>query len=215
MYNVDHKSGHLSLLSDTKSPREHDGPRHVVISPDGRVLYSVTEHTSFVDVYNVTETTLVHLQSISILPPNSNPSNYRGDTLRLRPPSPMSSSPSHLFATTRGFDTSHKGFITVFSIMPTGLLDTHASKIERWQTPTSGGKANAIELKAKVAEDTVGSDSDAEGVWIALTDDEPDGGGLWILEWDGEGTGGLKIIAEWSSEGGESMDGASHAIWLD
>jgi carboxy-cis,cis-muconate cyclase len=45
MYNVDHKSGHLSLLSDTKSPREHDGPRHVVISPDGRVLYSVTEHS--------------------------------------------------------------------------------------------------------------------------------------------------------------------------
>jgi carboxy-cis,cis-muconate cyclase len=127
----------------------------------------------------------------------------------------MSSSPSHLFATTRGFDTSHKGFITVFSILPTGLLDTHESKIERWQTPTSGGKANAIELKAKVADETVGNDPGAEGVWIALTDDEPDGGGLWILEWDGEGTGGLKIVAEWSSEGGESMDGASHAIWLD
>jgi carboxy-cis,cis-muconate cyclase len=235
MYSVDHKSGHLSLLSDTKSPREHDGPRHVVISPDGRVLYSVTEHSesyyflshssfsdltasltaSFVDVYNVTETTLVHLQSISILPPDSNPSDYRGDTLRLRPPSSKSPSPNHLFATTRGFDTSHKGFIAVFSILPTGLLDTQESKIERWQTPTSGGKANAIELKAKVAEDTTGSDPSAEGVWIALTDDEPDGGGLWILEWDGEGTGGLKIVAEWSSEGGESMDGASHAIWLD
>ena len=45
MYTVDRKSGHLTLLSDTKSPREHDGPRHVVVSLDGGILYSVTEHS--------------------------------------------------------------------------------------------------------------------------------------------------------------------------
>jgi len=50
---------------------------------------TTTLTASFVDVYNVTETSLVHLQSISILPSESDPSNYRGDTLRLRPPSPI------------------------------------------------------------------------------------------------------------------------------
>ena len=45
MYTVDRTTGHLTLLSDTKSPRAHDGPRHVVVSPDGKVLYSVTEHS--------------------------------------------------------------------------------------------------------------------------------------------------------------------------
>ena len=176
---------------------------------------TTTLTASFVDVYNVTETSLVHLQSISVLPSESDPSNYRGDTLRLRPPSPKSSSPTHLFATTRGSDTSHKGFLAVFSILPTGLLSTHESKTERWQTPTSGGKANAIELKAKVAEDASGSDPDVEGVWIVLTDDEPEGGGLWILEWDGEESGEVKIVAEWEGDEGGSMDGASHAVWLD
>jgi len=81
--------------------------------------------------------------------------------------------------------------------------------------PYSGGKANAIELKAKVAEDASGSDPDAEGAWIVLTDDEPEGGGLWILEWDGEGSGGVKIVVEWEGDEGGSMDGASHAVWLD
>jgi len=64
-------------------------------------------------------------------------------------------------------------------------------------------------------EDASGSDPDAEGVWIVLTDDEPEGGGLWILEWDGEESEGVKIVAEWEGDGGGSMDGASYAVWLD
>ena len=34
---------------------------------------------------------------------------------------------------------------------------------------------------------TVGTEDDADGVWIVLTGDEPEAGGLWILEWDGMG----------------------------
>ena len=104
---------------------------------------------SFVDVYTIKSTTLTHLQSLSILPPSSNSDDYRGDTLRLQPPTFKSPSPTHLFATTRGFNTSHRGFLAVFRILPNGLLDSDEDVIERWQTPTSGGKANAIELKAK------------------------------------------------------------------
>jgi carboxy-cis,cis-muconate cyclase len=158
----------------------------------------------------VTETTLDLLQSISILPRGSNVSDYRGDTLRFYPPaSPL---PSHLFTTTRGTNTSINGFLTVFSILPTGLLDTQESKIERWQTPSSGGPANAIELKAKGGH---GHEHDAEGAWIILTDAATEASGVWILEWNGEGTGGIKIVTAWSSEGGVSLDGASIAIWLD
>ena len=46
MYTVSRQSGHLDLLSITISPRPGDGPRHVIVSPDGNVLYSVTEHSS-------------------------------------------------------------------------------------------------------------------------------------------------------------------------
>jgi len=45
MYTVDRKSGHLTLLSDTKSPKEHDGPQHVIVSPEGGISYSITEHS--------------------------------------------------------------------------------------------------------------------------------------------------------------------------
>jgi carboxy-cis,cis-muconate cyclase len=103
----------------------------------------------------------------------------------------------------------------VFPILPTGLLDSNESKVERWQTPTSGGEANAIELKAKIQKDSSGNEHGVEGVWITLTDDETEAGGVWILEWNGEGTGGVKIVTQWSSEGDVSIDGASHAIWLD
>jgi len=166
-------------------------------------------------VYNVTETNLTYRQSISILPSNSSASNYRGETLRFYPPTTDSPVPSHLFATTRGFNESYNGFLAVFPILPTGLLDSNGSRIERWQTPTSGGEANAIELKAKAKKDVSGNKRGVEGVWITLTDGETEAGGVYILEWNGESTGGINVVAQWSSEGGESIDGASHAIWLD
>jgi carboxy-cis,cis-muconate cyclase len=163
----------------------------------------------------VNETALSYRQSLSILPPGSNASNYRGDTIRFYPPTPNSPFPTHLFATTRGVNASYKGFLATFSILSTGLLDTHESKVERWPTPTSGGGANAIELKVKVRKKTEEHEHGPEGVWIALTDSETEASGVWILEWNGEGTGGVNIVTHWPSEGQESMDGASHAIWLD
>jgi len=198
-YNVDLTSGALILASETTSPRPHDGPRHVVVSQDGSTLYSVTEHTSFVDVYNITHApALHHVQSLRILPPVLDPTHFRGDTIRFTPDH------HHLFATTRGSSPAHKGWLAVFSVLADGTLEEK----QRWETPTSGGKANAIELIPKV---------DGIGAYVALTDDEPDAGGLWILDWDIER--GIQVIADWSgfSEGDvwESMDGASHAIWLN
>ena len=81
---------------------------------------------SFMDVYSITST-LTHTQSLTILPPKSNSTNYRGNTLCLRQLSPTS---NHLFATTRGFDTTHKRYLTVFHVLPSGLLDADEETIE-------------------------------------------------------------------------------------
>jgi carboxy-cis,cis-muconate cyclase len=89
---------------------------------------------------------------------------------------------------------------------------SNAVHVERWETPTSGGKANAIELKAQIGDE-------GEGVWIVLTDDEPSGGdgvGVRVLAWDAQT--GVRVVAAWPEgveDGDEAMRGASHAVWLD
>jgi hypothetical protein len=52
-----------------------------------------------------------------------------------------------------------------------------------------------------------------------LTDNEPGGSGVRVLEWDaGQG---IRVVAVWPEEaegrgdGEETMDGGSHAVWLD
>lgn len=37
--------GTLSLVKEVKSIREEDGPRHAVVSENGKCVYSVTEHS--------------------------------------------------------------------------------------------------------------------------------------------------------------------------
>jgi carboxy-cis,cis-muconate cyclase len=94
---------------------------------------------SFIDIYTITSTTLTHTQSFLILPPNLNSTNYCGNTLRLQPPSTNSPTPTHLFATTHGFDTMHKGYLVVSCVLLSGLVDVDEEMIERWQTHTLGG----------------------------------------------------------------------------
>ena len=103
---------------------------------------------------------------------------------------------------------------------------------ERYEAPTSGGKAHAIDLLSKSIS-FPNNDGKGSGVWIVLTDDDDHaaslegGGGVRILEWDGWGTGGVKEVVGWphprakertveelAAVSGESMAGGSHAIWL-
>jgi carboxy-cis,cis-muconate cyclase len=163
------RPGPMTHIASVQSPRAHDGPRHLVVHPSGERLYVVTEHTNYLDIYRITpssSTPLEHLQSASLLPPHfrsssssSNPSTYRGDTLTLHPPTPSHPSPSHIFTTTRGAEPHTKGWLSVFELDVNGDLlhssgDTNVLSgrelgIERWETPTSGGKANAIDLRVK------------------------------------------------------------------
>jgi carboxy-cis,cis-muconate cyclase len=66
-------------------------------------------------------------------------SEYRGDTLRLRV---QGERPTHVFATTRGARHGSRGWLSIFELGENGMFEGE----ERWETPTSGGKANAIEL---------------------------------------------------------------------
>ncbi|KJA21800.1 hypothetical protein HYPSUDRAFT_41660 [Hypholoma sublateritium FD-334 SS-4] len=229
MYRRDSR-GYLVHLSSIKSPRgenANDGPRHVKIHPNGKVLYCVTEHSNHVDAYQISPTSLTHIESRSLIPkgaelPDDSKYHFRGDTLMLSQPGANTLHPRVLITTTRGSAPELRGWLSIFSLDEFGRFTDLSAEdtVERYQTPTSGGKANAIDLLAK--------DMSGLGVWILLTDDDEvtasasGTGAIRVLEWDGWGTGGVKVVAEWPSDADELQDssaekiqGASHAIWLD
>ena len=203
----------LALLSETIAHREHDAPRHNIPSPDGRFVYSVTEHSpsapfrrsdpaaSYVDVWEVAESDLVWRQSVSIIPSSAHRPDYRGDTLRL------SRSGRTLFASTRGKTPATQGWVAVWTVdATTGLLSTSApadsdGALHRYRTRNSGGKANAVE---PAPAGTPLSDRGEE--WLVLTDDEQ--GRVAVLGWDGA------QLAEVASVELREGDMASHAVWI-
>lgn len=74
--------------------------------------------------------------------------------------------------------------------------------VARWTTPTSGGKANAIELSPF---------RPADGVqWIVLTDDEV--GLVVLLEWDAAQQT-ISEVDRLQLPGGAEAS-SSHAVWL-
>lgn len=141
-------------------------------------------------------------------------------------------SPPYLFATTRGKTTATKGFLVALSLDASGLLTSHLTSefvdpqihlssesepksqiveaTSLWETPTSGGKANAISL----APYSISSSNGKEGSeWIVLTDD--DEGYVFVVEWS-ESRGTFEEISRvklGKDEKGEDVM-ASHAIWL-
>ncbi|KAJ7579692.1 Lactonase, 7-bladed beta-propeller-domain-containing protein [Mycena floridula] len=209
MYNHDRSSGLLTHIFSSPSPRGpggHDGPRHVKIHPNGKILYCVTEHSEFIFIPFVPLLIPSSRQSSRFLP---NSARFARDTLLLTPSTPSHPSPSTIFATTRGGKSETRGWLSVFQLNADG---TFADTIERYETSTSGGKANAIDLypKSLVAGSVT---TDVEPVWILLTDDDDAAGGIRVLEWDGWKTGGFREVAAWPAAG-ETMESASHAIWL-
>ena len=62
IYAHDRASGHLTHLTSVPSPHgpeANDGPRHVKVHPNGKVLYCVTEHCKFfINLTTITPKTL-------------------------------------------------------------------------------------------------------------------------------------------------------------
>ncbi|KAF8901201.1 Lactonase, 7-bladed beta-propeller-domain-containing protein [Gymnopilus junonius] len=243
MYNHDAANGKLSHIASIGSPRgkdANDGPRHVKIHPNGRVLYCVTEHSNYVDAYRISSTTLEYISSRPLIPATAQDSpeaskskgNFRGDTLMLSPSTPSKPNPDALVTTTRGSTPDLRGWLSIIPLNEDGTFATlHQERkqsinydAEWFQTPTSGGKANAIDILSKNSP----GQEDQDGLWILLTDDDDvtessGSGAIRVLEWDGWEKGGIKVVVEWpsaarntsTSEEQDKIQGASHAIWLD
>ena len=155
----------------------------------------------------------------------------------LSPSTPLKPNPEVLITTTRGSTADLQGWLSIIPLNEEGIFDkapprsheadgTAVEDDADWfQTPTSGGKANAIDILAK----TPSGQDDADGLWILLTDDDEvtassGTGAIRVLEWNGWGKGNIKIVAEWppvressdeEGDGFRTIQGASHAIWLD
>jgi carboxy-cis,cis-muconate cyclase len=169
-YSVNAEDGTVSLGSKHISPREDDGPRHTWPHPNGNYLYCVQEHSSMVDVFEVKSdgTTLEHINGVSILPEGKSAKLFWADEVR------VSHDNRFLFASNRGLKPETKGYVLAFALEPSGLLSS-TEPITIWETPTSGGRANAIE-PAPFNDDGMN--------WLALTDSEQ--GFVMILSFDGE-----------------------------
>ncbi|KAJ6467005.1 hypothetical protein C8R45DRAFT_1020799 [Mycena sanguinolenta] len=220
---------------------EEDGPRHVKVHPNGRVLYCVTEHSNYLDVYTITPPNgvtpvLTYVASRSLIPPHlrsdanatDGPQHtYRGDTLLLAPSTPTQPAPQSIFVTTRGSDEETNGWVSVFRLDAEGMfagdIENNPYLVERYEAKTSGGKAHALDLRVK------NDDDPDSALWVILTDDSPPHSGVRVLEWDGwlwrGGGTRLRQVAAWPQPGfysaepvggeEERMEGASHAVWLD
>lgn len=168
---------HLAPRSKHISPRANDGPRHTTPHPNGRILYSVQEHSSMVDSFsiNTTDLTLEHAQGVKIIPADKDPKDYWADEVRVSVS--KHGQPEYLYASTRGLEQGTKGYVAVFKLAVDGSINGEALHI--WETPTSGGIANAVE-PAPAWYDVKGTGYE----YMALTDSQE--GWVFVLSFDGE-----------------------------
>ncbi|RMZ91781.1 hypothetical protein DV736_g961, partial [Chaetothyriales sp. CBS 134916] len=198
-YTIDsQQDGKVALAEKLISPRTNDGPRHVWPHPAGKVVYVVQEHTSHVDVFDVTPgPRLQHAQGVRVIPEGLNVQDFWADEVR----SSLSGgdTPRWIYASTRGLQVGTKGWLAVFAIDADGHVDARAGDkglVALWETPTSGGWANAVQPGPTV-----------NGIeYLALTDSEE--GWVFVVSWDGKD---IKEVARHQLDHGA---GAATAVWL-
>ncbi|KAK3702222.1 hypothetical protein LTR37_015054 [Vermiconidia calcicola] len=195
----------LTFGSKHISPREGDGPRHCWPHPSGKILYSLQEHTSMVDLFSIASdgTTLEHLQGVKIIPADNDPKEYWADEVRLST-GPDPSKPKYMYASTRGLEAETKGYVAVFPLRKDGTLESETA-IHIWETPTSGGLANAIEP----APWQKGQDEGVE--YLAMTDSEE--GWVFMLSFDGNEISEVARLNLGKTDDG-GVVGAATAVWL-
>lgn len=89
----------------------------------------------------------------------------------------VSSCGKYLFASTRGLVHSTKGWLAAFSLSPSGTISSE-SPLALWETPTSGGWANAVQpSREPITLDGVQCEL------LVLTDEEQ--GFVFIIKFDG------------------------------
>ena len=197
---------HLTGLKRHPAPRGHDGPRHTTPHPGGRVLYSLQEHSSMVDVFSVREDDggLEHTGGVKIIPAEKDCKHYWADEVRLST-EPEGRAPRYLYASTRGLERGTKGYVAVFELEDDGRLKggKEAKALDVWETPTSGGIANAVEPAPW---------REGDGrQWLALTDSEE--GWVFVLAFEGGKIREVARVNLGKTEEGEVAKAAT-ALWL-
>jgi carboxy-cis,cis-muconate cyclase len=196
--------GKLTLGEKHISPRDDDGPRHVWPHPAGKYVYCLQEHTSMVDVFETSQggTILKHVQGVKIIPKEMSPKLFWADEVRTS--FSNGKKPKYMYASTRGLEAETKGYLAAFALTEEGKVDESAGEgglLDMWQTPTSGGWANAVQPGPTI-----------DGVeYLALTDSEE--GLVMVLSWDGKK---IKECGRVKLEGGTGgkAEGAATAVWL-
>lgn len=160
--------------------RGNDGPRHTTPHPNGRVLYVVQEHSNMLDVFSVGPggTELDHVSAWPILPSEKEVEDFWADEVRV---GKAGERPRHVYASTRGLQQKTRGWVTVWSLDENGMVVEGKGLggcLDRWETPTSGGIANAIEP----APGPFGRGDGLE--YLALTDSQE--GFVFVLKFDGK-----------------------------
>ncbi|KAI5253089.1 Muconate cycloisomerase 1 [Aureobasidium subglaciale] len=199
-YTISSDQGKLENQQQWLASRKNDGPRHCWPHPDGKILYSVQEHSCYVDILSISDSgTLDLISGVRIIPEDTDEKNYWADEVRLS--RPVSGAPRFLYASTRGLEKETKGYVAVFALDEEGLVKGEA--IEIYGTATSGGIANAVE-PAPIVE----GQEDVE--YLALTDSEE--GYVFVLSFDGS-----KITevarTQLVDEDGKTLAAAT-AVWL-
>ncbi|KAK6433105.1 hypothetical protein LTR95_010722 [Oleoguttula sp. CCFEE 5521] len=198
-------SPHLTLGRKQISPRHNDGPRHTTPHPDGKILYSLQEHSSMVDLFAVADdgVALTHLLGVKIIPEDEDPKDYWADEVRVSTTVPGSNErPKYMYASTRGLKAETKGYVAAFALRSDGTL-AHERALCIWQTPTSGGIANAIEPAPRSGGDEV--------EYLALTDSEE--GLVMVLSFDGGVVKEVARVALGKTDDGQVIQAAT-AVWL-
>lgn len=220
MYHVDKETGLLKEASKNIAKRGHDGPRHAWPHPNGKIVYSLQEHSSYVDVLELSEDgqRLEWLEGGNILPEGGDCHLFWADgrfssfglvaitLLRksfLYAEVRLSPNADTLFGSTRGLEAHTKGYVTAWDLLPNGrLARPNQDAKHRFQTRTSGGWANAI-----AACPTLGPNGE---VFLTLTDSEE--GFLQVLSYSKQD--GFKVVDEVRLGSKEQHVGASIAVWL-
>lgn len=199
--NKEANQGPLSLEAKHVAPRTNDGPRHTTPHPNGLVLYSLQEHSGMVDIFNIVGASgidLEHVQGVSIMPAGKDAKDFWADEVRV---SAGTQHPKYLYASTRGLDDNTKGYVAVYALTGTGLVDDDKA-IDIFETATSGGIANAVEPCPSRSTD--GTE------YMALTDSLE--GWVFILSFDGKTV--REIARVKLEEQGYEVVKAATAVWL-
>ena len=153
-----------------------------------------------VDVFSCDETgtKLQYEQGVRIIPADKDEKDYWADEVRTS--FSYGDKPKYMYASTRGLEVGTKGYVAVFALTEEGRVDEKKGKgglLDMWETPTSGGWANAVQPGPTV-----------EGVeYVALTDSEE--GLVMVLGWDGKR---IKEVGRVRLEDGAA--GAATAVWF-